>query len=104
MRNLTMKVCGAVLGAVLLLTSTVGFAIDNACTTGPVQCCTATAVTPISNNPILQALLAPLNLSPGTGLGLNCSTGASCTAPLCCTNNNFNGLVVIGCNPINIGL
>lgn len=100
MRNLTAKVCGAVLGAVLLLTSTVGFAVDNACPTGPMYCCSATAVTPILNDPFLQALLGPLNLSPGTAVGLNCSTAASCIEPLCCGSAmNQNGLIAIGCTP-----
>ncbi|KAF8894753.1 hydrophobin [Infundibulicybe gibba] len=41
--------------------------------------------------------------SPITGVGL--SSGSSCNAmPVCCDNNNFNGLVVVGCTPINLGL
>ena len=104
MRNLTMKVRGCVLGVVLLLTSTVGFAIDNACPTGPMYCCSTLAVTPILNNPFLNTFLAPLNLSPGTGVGLNCSTASSCIVPLCCSSSNFNSLVVVGCSPVNVNL
>ncbi|KAF8204671.1 hydrophobin-251 [Pholiota molesta] len=31
--------------------------------------------------------------------------GTSCSAqPVCCTNDSFNGVVALGCTPININL
>ncbi|KAH7919096.1 hypothetical protein BV22DRAFT_1041221 [Leucogyrophana mollusca] len=41
--------------------------------------------------------------SPVTGGG----TGAGCEVnqqPVCCTDNTFNGLINVGCSPINIYL
>lgn len=103
MRNLTTKVRGCVLGVVLALTSTVGFAVDNTCGTGAMYCCSATAVTPIVNNPLLEALLGPINLNPGTAIGLNCSTATSCTVPLCCGGSPFQiGLIAIACTPMQM--
>ncbi|KAJ3517675.1 hypothetical protein NLJ89_g351 [Agrocybe chaxingu] len=41
--------------------------------------------------------------SPITVIGL--SSGASCgSQPVCCSNNSFNGVVAIGCSPINVNL
>ncbi|KAF7770828.1 fungal hydrophobin [Agaricus bisporus var. burnettii] len=52
-----------------------------------------------------------LGLIEGT-VGLNCSpiktgpgSGSSCSSQtVCCTGNNFSGLIVIDCSPININL
>ncbi|KAF8877411.1 type 1 hydrophobin [Infundibulicybe gibba] len=44
-----------------------------------------------------------VNCSPITGLGVG--GGPSCNQqPVCCSGNNFNGLVVVGCSPIIINL
>ncbi|KAF8152957.1 fungal hydrophobin-domain-containing protein [Crassisporium funariophilum] len=85
--------------------------VSNSCNTGPVQCCNTvtTAANPLAS--LLMGLLgvvAPSNVL----VGLTCSPlsvigvgGSSCNQqPVCCTNNNFNGLIVIGCSPININL
>ncbi|KIK80821.1 hypothetical protein PAXRUDRAFT_157609 [Paxillus rubicundulus Ve08.2h10] len=80
------------------------------CTTGQIVCCND-----------LKSADAVANLSSITGLlateaglfgnvGVRCSTltvigeGKSCIAnqqPLCCLDNNYNGLVSLGCSPIN---
>ncbi|KAF8976316.1 hydrophobin, partial [Cyathus striatus] len=61
---------------------------------------------------VLAALLS-LDISDITAqVGLNCSPlsvigagGNSCTQqPVCCTGNNFNGLIALGCTPINLNL
>ncbi|TFK37191.1 hypothetical protein BDQ12DRAFT_608162, partial [Crucibulum laeve] len=40
--------------------------------------------------------------SPVTVAGL---AGNSCSAQtVCCSHNNFNGVVALGCTPINVGL
>ncbi|KAF8184676.1 hydrophobin-251 [Pholiota molesta] len=87
--------------------------IQNSCNTGPVQCCNSVVS---SNHPSVTDLwaLLGLNVSDLTGqVGMNCSpitaigagSGSSCTSqPVCCDNNNFNGLVAVGCSPLNLNL
>ncbi|KAH9959096.1 hypothetical protein BC827DRAFT_1216022 [Russula dissimulans] len=47
---------------------------------------------------------------PDKKWGTQCSPqgdgpGGSCTAsPMCCDNNHFNGLIVVGCSPITVNL
>ncbi|KAF9005095.1 fungal hydrophobin-domain-containing protein [Cyathus striatus] len=87
---------------------------DGQCSTGAIQCCNETQSSTNLSNPV-TALLGLLGVVVGdiTALvGLNCSPisvigvgGNSCTAqPVCCTNNSFNGLIALGCTPININL
>ncbi|KAF4576233.1 hypothetical protein EYR40_000472 [Pleurotus pulmonarius] len=80
------------------------------CSTGPVQCCQHVGH---KSDHDIGLLLGLLGLVLGTVeglLGLNCSPilglgGPKCSAQtVCCTGNKFNGLVNIGCSPINIGL
>ncbi|RDB29812.1 Hydrophobin-3 [Hypsizygus marmoreus] len=82
------------------------------CNTGAIQCCNSLQQ---ANNPVVGLLAGLLGiiLGPITGqVGLGCSPlsvigigGNSCTAqPVCCTGNNFSGLIVVGCTPININL
>ncbi|KAF8641391.1 hypothetical protein AX16_010010 [Volvariella volvacea WC 439] len=81
------------------------------CNTGKIQCCNRVESVNSFRDSALHQLLG-INLEGVTGLvGSQCSPlsvlglgGNKCqAAPMCCTNNNFNGLVVLGCNPINIG-
>ncbi|KAF9047459.1 fungal hydrophobin-domain-containing protein [Panaeolus papilionaceus] len=84
--------------------------IVNSCNTGPIQCCNQ--VQTVADSPFTSILglvgvavgsltgLIGANCSPITGIGLG---GNSCSAtPVCCTGNQFNGLINIGCSPINI--
>ncbi|KAJ3517683.1 hypothetical protein NLJ89_g359 [Agrocybe chaxingu] len=87
--------------------------IENSCNTGPVQCCNSVYEKESKEANILAALVGVV-VGPITGLvGAQCSpitaiglgSGASCTSqPVCCSNNKFNGLVALGCSPININL
>ncbi|KAH8822407.1 hypothetical protein DL96DRAFT_1714726 [Flagelloscypha sp. PMI_526] len=51
-----------------------------------------------------------MNVAKDTVVGLDCSPinvigngGNSCSSqPVCCSNNKFNGVIVIGCTPITI--
>ncbi|KAJ3575665.1 hypothetical protein NP233_g942 [Leucocoprinus birnbaumii] len=81
------------------------------CNTGPIQCCNQ--VTKASSGPAsLIARLLGLVLDGDLLVGLTCSPlsvigigGNSCSSqPVCCQNNSFNGLIAIGCSPININL
>ncbi|KAF8887548.1 fungal hydrophobin-domain-containing protein [Infundibulicybe gibba] len=81
------------------------------CNTGPVQCCNSVQQ---ASSPSAASLLGPLGVVLGSNVpvGLTCSpisavgiAGNSCSAqPVCCTGNNFNGLVVVGCTPVNLNL
>ncbi|KAF9477851.1 hydrophobin [Pholiota conissans] len=88
-------------------------AMENSCNTGSLQCCNSVTD---SNAPGVAALLSLVGVAVGsiTGqVGVTCSpisaigvgAGSSCTAqPVCCENNSFNGVVAIGCSPINLNL
>ncbi|KAG2106831.1 fungal hydrophobin [Suillus cothurnatus] len=80
------------------------------CNTGTIQCCQSTQ--PYNNNatmnggiPIFADVLGDIGLgcSPisviGTGDGANCLQ-----QPVCCSDESYNGLVNIGCTPINLFL
>ncbi|KAF9480562.1 fungal hydrophobin [Pholiota conissans] len=82
------------------------------CNTGSLQCCQSTQDPSITMLTELSGLLG-LALPDITGLiGLTCSGinvlgigGTSCSAqPVCCTNNQFSGLIALGCTPINLNL
>ncbi|TFK30180.1 fungal hydrophobin [Coprinopsis marcescibilis] len=84
---------------------------ESACNTGNVQCCNTTMST---SNPGTAALAGILGLvgNLGANIGLNCLPinivalgGNACSQQtVCCTGNQFNGLVAVGCTPINVGL
>ncbi|PFH50613.1 hypothetical protein AMATHDRAFT_75507 [Amanita thiersii Skay4041] len=82
------------------------------CNVGSVQCCNSVQS---ASHPSVTSLAGLLGLDLGdiTGLvGLTCNPisvlgigGNSCSAqPVCCSNNSFNGLISLGCTPININL
>ncbi|KAG6833259.1 hypothetical protein H0H87_009434 [Tephrocybe sp. NHM501043] len=81
------------------------------CSTGPVQCCNSVTT---ASSPVASLLTGLLGIVVGgdVAVGLTCSPlsvigvgGSSCNAQtVCCENNNFNGLIAIGCTPININL
>ncbi|KAF9005207.1 fungal hydrophobin-domain-containing protein [Cyathus striatus] len=82
------------------------------CNTGSLQCCNSVQNSSDAGIAGLLGLLG-VALQGLTGqVGVTCSPidviglgGNSCTAqPVCCTNNNFNGVVALGCSPINVGL
>ncbi|KAH7925535.1 hydrophobin-domain-containing protein [Leucogyrophana mollusca] len=88
-----------------------GTAPTNQCNTGSVQCCNKVQdASDARKDGVLDFLgakglgvtgLVGSHCSPITGLGTG--SGASCSQqPVCCENNHYNGLVNIGCSPINI--
>ncbi|EDQ99813.1 type 1 hydrophobin [Laccaria bicolor S238N-H82] len=97
------------LAAVAAPTSTGGSSCN--ASGGTLQCCNSTeSASNISGS--ISGLLGILGVNPATltGLiGLQCGIsvvgGTSCSSqPVCCSGNNFNGLVVLGCSPVNVGL
>jgi len=79
------------------------------CNVEKVQCCNSVTHANDKTASLIISLLG-LVVPQSTAVGLNCSPlsilgvgGNSCNAqPVCCENNNFNGLIAIGCSPINI--
>ncbi|KAF8159149.1 hydrophobin [Crassisporium funariophilum] len=85
--------------------------IENSCNTGPTQCCNSMHSAESQEGTALLGLVGIVvgsvkgqigaNCSPITAIGL--SNGASCTQqPVCCSDNSFNGLIAIGCSPVNV--
>ncbi|KAI6144222.1 fungal hydrophobin-domain-containing protein [Pisolithus tinctorius] len=83
------------------------------CNGGTTYCCNSVQDSSSSGVTSLLGLLG-LSLGSITGqVGLNCSpitalgvgSGASCTSQAaCCTGDSFNGLINVGCTPINLSL
>ncbi|KAK0240747.1 hydrophobin-251 [Armillaria nabsnona] len=82
------------------------------CNTGSAQCCKSVQ-DPKSD--AVQNVLGLLGIPIGditAQVGLTCApitvlglgTTQCANQPVCCSNNNFNGLVALGCTPINIAL
>ncbi|ESK89592.1 hydrophobin [Moniliophthora roreri MCA 2997] len=82
------------------------------CSTGPVQCCKSLQD---AKSPSVAGLLTGVGVAVQdvTGqVGVTCNPitvigagGNSCTSQtVCCENNNFNGIVALGCTPINVNL
>ncbi|KAK7472100.1 sc3 hydrophobin [Stygiomarasmius scandens] len=82
------------------------------CNTGDLQCCNSVQS---ANSPAASLLLGLLGIviqGVDVLVGLTCDPisviaigGNSCNAqPVCCENNSFNGLIAIGCTPINLNL
>ncbi|KAF9448048.1 hydrophobin-319, partial [Macrolepiota fuliginosa MF-IS2] len=91
-----------------------GTITQNNCNVGTLHCCESTqdAKTTDFDSIVGHSGIAAL-LGPITGtVGLTCSpvsvigvAGNDCNAqPVCCENNHFNGLVAVGCTPINANL
>ncbi|KAJ2934924.1 hypothetical protein H1R20_g2195, partial [Candolleomyces eurysporus] len=84
---------------------------ESACNTGSLQCChdTVQAGTPTATT--ITGLLG-ITGSIGKLLGVSCTPinvvglgGTTCTQQaVCCTGNNFNGVVALGCTPINVAV
>ncbi|KAH7907315.1 fungal hydrophobin-domain-containing protein [Hygrophoropsis aurantiaca] len=83
------------------------------CNTGSLSCCNSVQAADSSAVTTLLGLLGVV-LGDLTGsVGLNCSpitavgtgSGATCTQePVCCTNDYYNGLINVGCSPVNLNL
>ncbi|KAF9235762.1 hydrophobin, partial [Melanogaster broomeanus] len=77
------------------------------CDTGSISCCQQVQTTDQATNVLTECGL--LDVAAGiVGLvGVDCTSvlGTGCDAqqqPVCCTHNNFNGVVNLGCSPINL--
>ncbi|THU77680.1 hydrophobin-domain-containing protein [Dendrothele bispora CBS 962.96] len=92
--------------------ATTTIASGGQCNTGSLQCCNSVQKASSSGVGLLLGLLGVVLGDVNVLVGVTCSPlsvigvgGNSCTAqPVCCENNNFNGVIAIGCTPININL
>ncbi|THV02187.1 fungal hydrophobin [Dendrothele bispora CBS 962.96] len=82
------------------------------CNTGPVQCCDSVQSASEPSVATLLGLLGVAVQSVTGQVGVTCTPisvigvgGNSCSAqPVCCQDNNFNGVVALGCTPVNLNL
>ncbi|KAL1751557.1 SC3 hydrophobin [Schizophyllum commune] len=82
----------------------------NSCSSGPVQCCNSVQRADSQSASLLLGLLGIVLQDLSVIVGLGCTPitvigagGNGCSAQtVCCENNQFNGLINIGCTPINI--
>ncbi|KIJ48484.1 hypothetical protein M422DRAFT_247834 [Sphaerobolus stellatus SS14] len=81
------------------------------CNTGDAQCCNTVESASSPSAATLIGLLGIVVQGVDVLVGLGCtpisviaiSQGANCAQqPVCCTNNNFNGLINVGCTPISL--
>ncbi|PPQ78970.1 hypothetical protein CVT26_003827 [Gymnopilus dilepis] len=108
--NMFARATAAVLVALPILA-----AAQSDCTTGSLQCCSSVQDVGVAAISVVTTLLGLLGIVLGdvTGqVGLNCSpitvigaSGTDCNEqPVCCTGNTFNGLITVGCTPVNVNL
>ncbi|KAF9220787.1 hydrophobin [Gyrodon lividus] len=83
------------------------------CNTGPIQCCNSVQSAQQVSGLLSTVGVLVANAAALGQVGVTCSplsvigVGSGCAAtqqPVCCTNNNFNGVVNLGCSPVNIVL
>ncbi|KAF9561698.1 fungal hydrophobin [Agrocybe pediades] len=85
--------------------------ITNSCNSGPVQCCNQTFDAGSKESTFLHSAVgavvgavtaqAGVACNPITAIGVG--SGGQCSSqPVCCTGNHMNGLVVVGCSPVNV--
>ncbi|GLB38097.1 putative hydrophobin [Lyophyllum shimeji] len=82
------------------------------CNTDEVRCCNSLQNAQDANAAALAGLLGLVVQGVTGQIGLNCNpvsgiavAGNSCaTQPVCCKDNKFNGLVAVGCTPINVNV
>ncbi|KAG0708440.1 fungal hydrophobin [Suillus ampliporus] len=82
------------------------------CDTGSISCCQSTMTYAAAQELFPEYNLAAVDALVDLAVGLTCSgvtvvgTGSGCAAnqePLCCEDNKYNGVINVGCSPINIG-
>ncbi|ESK87626.1 hydrophobin 1 [Moniliophthora roreri MCA 2997] len=82
------------------------------CNTGDVQCCNTVDNAHNKDIALLASLLGIVVQDANVPIGIQCNpidvigiSGNSCTQqPVCCDENNFNGLVAVGCTPVNVNV
>ncbi|KAI6127839.1 hydrophobin-3 precursor [Pisolithus croceorrhizus] len=83
---------------------------DNQCNTGAIQCCQQVQQASTVQSALQEIGLGSLLAGVTGQIGAQCSPitvigtgGTQCNAQtVCCTGTQFNGLINIGCMPINV--
>lgn len=87
--------------------------VGSSCSTGPVHCCNSVEPASSENASKIVSLLGIVLQDVDVPVGLDCTpinilgvgSGGTCNAQtVCCENAQFNGLINIGCSPINLPL
>ncbi|KAG6835099.1 hypothetical protein H0H93_004839 [Arthromyces matolae] len=101
------------LSAAILLALPLFAVAQTSCSTQNQQCCNSVQdATSPGVAEIVHSLLGVAVEDVTAQVGLTCTpisvlaiSGVSCNQQtVCCENNNFNGLVALGCTPINLNL
>ncbi|KAF8174059.1 hydrophobin-251 [Pholiota molesta] len=88
----------------LALFTAASMAVFHSCNTGKVQCCNSLAASNTSGFSQMFELLG-ISLNGVTGqVGVVCSPISVGAPASCCSENHFNGLLAVGCTPINVAL
>ncbi|KAJ3759252.1 hydrophobin 2 [Lentinula raphanica] len=83
----------------------------SSCSTGDLQCCNSVQPATSTAASSLLALLGIVLQDVNVAVGITCSpidvigvlNGNDCNAQaVCCTNNNYGGLVSLGCVPVQL--
>ncbi|KJA29740.1 hypothetical protein HYPSUDRAFT_31726 [Hypholoma sublateritium FD-334 SS-4] len=85
---------------------------SNQCNTGSLQCCSSVQQADSEAASAILALLGVVVQDVTALVGITCSpitvigvSGTSCSEqPVCCTDNTFNGVIALGCTPVNLNL
>ncbi|KIJ61492.1 hypothetical protein HYDPIDRAFT_137833 [Hydnomerulius pinastri MD-312] len=86
---------------------------ESQCNTGSVSCCDQTQSTAdymgllstlgLADVGAIVNALVGVSCTPVTIIGLSSSCDAN-QSPVCCTNNEFNGAINLGCSPVNLNV
>ncbi|KDQ25476.1 putative class I hydrophobin superfamily, partial [Pleurotus ostreatus PC15] len=82
------------------------------CSAGNIQCCNTVEEAKSTKSTLLLGLLGVVLSNLDVLIGADCSPitaigigGTSCSLQaVCCENSSFNGLIALGCVPINLSL
>ncbi|KLO20323.1 fungal hydrophobin [Schizopora paradoxa] len=86
---------------------------NSQCDTGSLRCCSqVTTPEAYGQTAGLGSVITELLGSISGTIGVSCdsvnvigASGNSCSAqPACCTGDTFNGLVTLGCSPVNVNV
>ncbi|KAL5480416.1 hypothetical protein ACEPAI_1686 [Sanghuangporus weigelae] len=98
--------------AILAVATPAPVPASDECNTGSLQCCNSVQQADSEAVSGLLSLLGVVVQDVSALVGVTCSPisaigigSAGCSAsPVCCTDNSFNGLISLGCVPVDVSL